>query len=212
MSYQVVEVSFGGRNFGSVAAAMNSVVNDLAHAVDDASKQIEPELLRFLKRIGQIMVERHGNPWSPGGGGKSLQSRSGEGLRSILRSIEVSGGPDGVIGQISAGKLSFHETGGTIRAKANGFLTIPLPAALDARGVPLRKRARDWDNTFVKRSRKGNLLIFRKLPGPNELTPLYILKPSVTIPARLGLGDAIDANIGYFEQKLFALLERELGL
>lgn len=212
MSYTVVEVQFGGQNFSSVAAAMNAAVNDIAQATDSASRRVEPELLRFLQKMGKIMEDRHGKPWSPGSVSRDLRTRSGAGLRSILQSIKVSGGPQGVEGQISAGKLSFHETGGTIRAKANGFLTIPLPAALDARGVPLRKRAREWDNTFVKRSRRGNLLIFRKLPGPNELTPLYVLKPSVTIPPRLGLGDAIDENIGYFEMKLFALLERELDL
>lgn len=212
MSLQVVEVQFGGKAFNSVAAAMNALVNDLADATESASRRIEPELLDFLNRIGKIMKQRHGNPWSPGGGKRNLQSRSGEGLRSLLQSIKVTGGRDIIEGRISAAKLSFHETGGTVRARAGGFLTIPLPAALDARGVPLRRRAREWDNTFVKRSRRGNLLIFRKLPGPNELTPLYVLKPSVTIPPRLGLGDAIDNNIGYFEQKLFALLERELGL
>ncbi len=115
-----------------------------------------------------------------------------------------------VEGQISTGNMTIHETGGTVRPRRSRYLTIPLPAAMDSRGVPLRRRARDWDNTFVARSRRGNLLIFRR--DGLGLTPLYLLKPSVRIKPRLGLEDAVVENgLSYFERRAFEEISRELA-
>ena len=84
------------------------------------------------------------------------------------------------------GYVGIHERGGTIRPRRARYLTIPLPAALDSRGVALRARARDWPDTFIATSRRGNLIIFQRR-GRKEVVPLYVLKKSVRIPPRLGL-------------------------
>ena len=67
-----------------------------------------------------------------------------------------------VEGSISAGRYGIHEVGGVIRAKSARYLTIPLPAALDRRGVARQPSARGWKNTFVAESKRGNLLIFQR--------------------------------------------------
>ncbi len=73
----------------------------------------------------------------------------------------------------------------------------------------MRQRARDWDNTFVQRSRRGNLLIFQR-NGPN-ITPLYLLKPSVRIQPRLGLEDSVIKNgLPWFERRAFEEISGEL--
>lgn len=71
-----------------------------------------------------------------------------------------------------------QEFGGIINAKPGGWLTVPLPAALDARRVA--RRARTYPNTFIQRSRRGNLLIFQR--RGKEIVPLFVLRKQVRLP------------------------------
>ena len=85
-----------------------------------------------------------------------------------------------------------QEYGGTVRPVRKKWLTIPLDAALTPAGV-LRAPAPDWSdpgkkNTFFKWSKRGNLILFKKT-GKNQITPLFVLKKQVKIPARLGFFD-----------------------
>ena len=75
-----------------------------------------------------------------------------------------------------------HEFGGTITASRTKYLTIPLAAAKTASGVA-RGPARSFQNTFVRMTRAG-LIIFQK-QGDSSV-PLFLLRKSVDIPARLG--------------------------
>ena len=50
----------------------------------------------------------------------------------------------------------------------------------------VRGRARDFPDTFVRRSGAGNLLIFQAM-GDGTVEPLFVLKSEVTIPARPAL-------------------------
>lgn len=202
----VVNVLIGDRLYADIAGAFAILGKEITYGFDQGIKAARPLLLTSLSKVAAEMQRKHGDGWNGqvASGKSTLQSRSGGGLRSIRDSIRIAAESDTLIaGKISGGSLSFHEEGGTIRASGAGYLTIPLPPALDTRGVPLRKRARDWDFTFVKRSKKGNLLIFRRIPGARELTPLYILKKSVFIRPRLGMEPAVNSEIGYFENKLF---------
>ena len=202
----VIEILLGSKTYTDITQAFADVTSQIDTAFDEGIKQASPLLLQSLRKVAAQMQAQHGSAWNGqvANSGPNLQSRSGGGLASIRDSIQVAAENGTLIaGSISGGALSFHEEGGTIRASGSGYLTIPLPAALDPRGVPIRERARDWDFTFVKRSRKGNLLIFRRIPGARELTPLYVLKTSVYIRPRLGMEPAVNAEMGYFENKLF---------
>lgn len=203
---QHVTVEINGRSFDNIERAFADLGDRLEQSIDKAAIPIGKAAMAMLQLVAAKMEQRHGNPWA--GTVKNptpfLQSRTGKGLRSIRDSIKVatSSGQEMLYASISAGDLSFHEKGGVVRAKRAQYLTIPLPAAMDSRGVPLRKRARDWDNTFVRRSRRGNLIVFRKLPSANEVTPLYVLKPSVYIPPRLGMQAVFEKDgLTYFEIK-----------
>ena len=213
MLFPVFEYQVGSKAFNDLLAAFKFVEQQLATAMEGSSVPLRDDLRKALQLVAKKLMAEHSRPWNAGaGGGDKLMVRSGEGLRSIAESIDVSGSTiDSLSGRISAAKLSVHETGATIRAKSSGYLTIPLPAAMDSRGIPLRKRARDWANTFVTRSKKGNLLIFQK-KGRREITPLYILKPEVTLRPRLGMeGVVVNDALPYFERKAFATIEREIN-
>ena len=80
-----------------------------------------------------------------------------------------------------------------IRPRRAQFLAIPLSAAKTAAGVP-RGRPRDFGNTFIQRSKKGNLLIFQKRLG--GIVPLFALKKEVRIPARVHLEEVASAFAG----------------
>lgn len=93
---------------------------------------------------------------------------------------------------------NIHETGGTITPKAGSFLTIPLKAAMTSAGVQ-RFTARDVINNRTKYItsfiRKG--IIFGVLPGKsNRITPLFILKTSVNIPARYYMSRTTEETSG----------------
>lgn len=168
------------------------VADRIDGAIDRAGPLIRKALRKYLEGVATELVARHGTPWPGGTGHNSLSARSGALIDSIQRSVSVSGDKvDRLVGQIGADLdyAAIHEAGGVIRARGGGYLTVPLPAALDSSGLPKRRSARDWDNTFVKRSRKGNLLIFQRRGG--RAVPLYVLKREVRIPARLGMRDEL---------------------
>lgn len=110
---------------------------------------------------------------------------------------------------------ALQEFGGTIRPKRAQYLTIPLAAALTPSGVlsgryKIRREGgrfvTDAGETFLFRSKGGNLLIGIKSRGvakgfigpgmpralatgrgsSRELKAFYVLRKSVTVPARFG--------------------------
>jgi hypothetical protein len=202
------DVTVGGKSVrGSAEKAGEQLVATIAADLNEVVAHLSDEMRKALDGLYAELEAKHGSQW-PAGGGSALMRRSGAGLRSIKDSIKVTSAPGEVTGVISTGSLTVHETGATITAKRQ-YLTIPLPAALDSRGVPLRAKARDWDSTFIAKTKKGNLIIFRKETG-GKITPLYLLKNSVTIPARLGMGKAFEDMAGRFVTKMVADLEKKL--
>jgi hypothetical protein len=72
----------------------------------------------------------------------------------------------------------------TIKPSSAHYLTIPLDAAKTAAGVACG-RARDFPNTFVQRSKRGQLFIFQRTA--TGIQPLFLLVPEVVVPARPAL-------------------------
>ena len=178
--------------------AAEEVGMDLHRRLEQGMVKASQSLLRTLNDIADEMYKLHSTPWAWGAKSENLFTRTGGGLKSIRDSIKMNPGANMIEGQISTGSLTVHETGATITPKTSKYLTIPLQAAMDSRGVALRSKARDWDNTFIARSKRGNLIIFRKNTG-GTITPLYVLKTSVVIPPRLRLGQTFDKMVSRFE-------------
>lgn len=124
-----------------------------------------------------------------------LRVRSGR-LRSSIGSIVTESG-DSIIGLIGSGVrqgervkyANIQETGGIIKPKNTKYLAVPLPAALTPAGV-LKKKPREWPDTFVMKSNNGNLLIVqRKGKRVTRLVSLFVLKKQVRIPPSYYMSD-----------------------
>ena len=210
-----IVVLIGDKEFSNNEQALSAVAKALEEAPDRAARQITKDLRAYLQLVANHIQQAHGKPWSPGLRDPiNLHVRSGAGLASIMKSIAVHSGGSlaGTYGKISTGTMAIHETGGVIAASGGGYLTIPLPAALDSRGVPLKHSARDWPNTFTQRSRKGNLIIFQRRLGTREIIPLYVLKHSVRIPARLRMEQTLLGDLPFFQERLVDALAAEFTI
>lgn len=196
----------GSKRFLSPAQGFNEIARELGRFWDGEVRVVAGVLKAHLKDVAMILRARHSSKW-PSGGGQTLSMRSGRGMTSILRSVDVKGTTwETLSGSIGGNRyLAIHETGGTIVAKKQ-FLTIPLPAALTSRGEEIRP-APQWEDTFVGRSQAGNLLIFQRRGA--GIVPLYVLKSSVYIPARLGMRSTIEKRMPYFAAKVADAVARD---
>lgn len=89
----------------------------------------------------------------------------------------------GIFGRRAVKYARIHEFGGKIRPVKAKMLTIPLPG--------IKGRAANYPDSFIIKSKKGNLLIVEKA-GKRGIRPLFALKKEVTIPARHWLSRSID--------------------
>jgi len=200
-----LSLEWRGKKYKNVEAGFEAFGADIERGVERASPVIRQELELYLKAVGLAMQKRHSEPWHPGVRAHELGlfKRSGALVKAIRDSVQVSGDKlDDIEGRIGASLIyaRIQEYGGTIAPVATKYLAIPLPSAMDNRGIPLKKSPREWDNTFVAKSKAGNLLIFQKRVG--KIIPLYVLKSKVTIPPRLGLGDTLRTGADAFTDRV----------
>jgi len=193
----------------------------VAKTVDQGTTRMGPALRKekknFLDTVAYALAQRHGGAWPGGTTTNSLSRRSGRAVKSIEASVRVSGNTiNDVRGEIGGvGYLKIQEFGGTIKAKnafkhlpGGPYLTIPLPAALNADGTPKRPQGlRGWDKWFVVKSKKGNWVVLRK--QGKSVVPLYVLKSQVYIPPRLNMGATLEAGLPLFVDKAVNAMLRE---
>ena len=205
-----LEFDFMNQRFLDAAEGLKRFAAATQKDFDQLPQVLSKELRAWLDTVAEALSQQHGSPWPGGTTPNSLSVRSGDLIKSIVDSVNVTGSTFGDIqGFIGAGKWgTVHEYGATIHAKNVHFLTIPLPAALDSRGLPLKKSAKEWNNTFVARSKKGNLLIFQKVG--TTIIPLYLLRESVTIPPRLGMERTLNSQLPYFVDKVVDAMVKSL--
>lgn len=137
-----------------------------------------------LERVTDKLAKRHSRaPGATGAG--ALAKITGGGIKRLQEADVVNAGGEvyGVIPLTQA--MAVHEFGEVIKAKGAGYLTVPLPAALNADGTPKKPSALLWKKARVIKSRRGNLLI--AVRNGRAWVPLYALKKEVKVPARLGL-------------------------
>lgn len=191
-------LDFRNKRFNDASKGLAAIAKELDASWDGAAKTLSKELQSFLDSVAEALAKRHGSPWPGGTGDKSLSRRSGNLVASILDNVRVTGTTydtiQGYIGAAFPGVV--HEYGATITPKTAKFLTIPLPPALNSNGTPKKRSAREWSNTFVARTRAGNLVIFQR--NGTQIVPLYVLKTMVKIKPRLGMGDTLSAGLPYF--------------
>jgi len=210
---EVVEVHLAGKVYNDVDAAFNALGERARNALGpQLTRQARSDMMWSLLRIFSAIRNKHGNPWNgraPTTGSPDLLQRSGRGLRDIVAGLTTRGSFTNEIEGIIPirGYMAVHEEN-TLVTKSPGWMTIPLPAALDSRGLPLRPRARDWPNTFVRRSKRGRLIIFQR--RGREIVPLYLLRNQVFIPKRLDTFGHMEDEVTHFEARLMDTLEDHL--
>lgn len=140
--------------------------------------------------------------------GNPLKVRSGR-LRSSISAFtaRTATGVEGTVGT-NVPYARIHEYGGEITPKKGQYLTIPLAAALTGAGV-LRKPARDWPDTFVMRSKAGNLLIMQKRKG-DDMIPLFVLKKRVNISEKRMFRSAVENNSDRIKNLFVRNLKKEI--
>lgn len=210
-----IELTFQFRNqrFNSAVTGLIAFGNSVEASFAGLAPILKSELKDYLDTVAEALARRHGNPWPSGTTSASLSRRSGALLNEIRSSVKVYGETlaniEGHIGTGTSVYGRIQEFGGVIRPKNAKYLTVPLPAALNSDGTPKKKGAREWDNTFVIKSKAGNLLIVQKGIG-GDIVPLYVLKSSVTIPARLNMGSTLRAGLGYFVDQAVEKMLQEI--
>lgn len=207
MSEIELQLKFGKGSFKDAQEGINDAINLIRATWEGEVRQVSQALKDYLTVVAAELAKQHGGSWPGGTTANSLSMRTGASVNSITRSVKVTGTTwENLSGQIGGrATLAIHESGGTIRARGK-MLTIPLPAALSSRGTS-PPFARQWKNTFVARTKKGNLLIFQKRGG--DIVPLYVLKTSVRIPARLGMQKKLTEKIPYFLSRAADLVVRD---
>jgi hypothetical protein len=207
MSDEPFLLAFGGRTFTDVGEALHAFAKAMEEGIQESAKPISEALVGYLNLVAHDVVSKNSSPWRPGISGDTLYRRTGKSMQSILRSVRVNGTSwpqfQGFIGGQKT--LLIHEFGGIIKAKGK-LLAIPLPAALDSRGVPKKRNPRDWKNTFVRKTKAGNLVVFQRQGA--RAVPLYVLKSSVRIKPRLGLLKTLEQHAPYFMGKTADILVR----
>lgn len=184
--YRGRDVDFPSKSIDRAAASLSP--KNIARLTQIA----EMEMRKYLTRVADALISRHSRPWSPGYRGPDLQRRSGKGLRSIRNFVVLKTGEQ-VTGHMRLNHyMTVQEHGAIIRPRNAKYLAIPLPAALNSNGTPRKTGPREWRNTFIAKSRAGNLIIFLKTG--RDIVPLYVLKKRVRLPARLGLRSEMRAQ------------------
>lgn len=190
-----VAVEFRGKRYKDAQVGLRALAMDLGKAEQNFYPVISRELKAFVENVAEALARRHGNPWPGGTTTNSLSKRSGELIKSLKENARVTGGDldslQATFGATFYGRI--QEFGGTITPKKAKYLTIPLPEALNSDGTPKKASAREWQNTFIITSKKGNLLIVRR--QGRGIVPLYVLKTSVYIPPRLNLRTTVETGL-----------------
>lgn len=205
-----LDFDWRSRRFYDAAQGLNVVAQHFGRKFDNVPQLVKGELREWLETVAEALTQRHSTPWPGGTGSKTLSKRSGFMIESIRDSVKVDGVTIPTIaGYISVpAKRKIHENGGVIRPKKAKYLTIPLPAALNSNGTPKKPSARDWKNTFVIKSKAGNLLIVQRQGA--RIIPLYVLKTQVYIPPRLGMMDTAKAGQTMLADRMADAILKEL--
>lgn len=211
---EVIETIYKGRQYKTLNSAIDASMLEIATRLDKLPIEFKKELFEFLQRVAGNTVKQF-IPFSKRNRGqqKDLQIRSGKTKAAILRSPEVKDAGGGELrGFIGGPKhLAINEFGGVEGPKfGDKYVYIPLDAALTNKGLPIAASPKNWKNTFIRKTKKGNLVMFQRRAGMRPV-PLYLLKRTVKIPARLRMARAIEAASPYFEKKLMAAVDRGLA-
>jgi len=206
MAEPATEIVFEYKNkrFKDAAVGLAYFSRDLSVNFErEAVKALKIELKWFLQGVIRALETRHAGNWPGGTTPNTLSRRSGGAMDSLYFEVNKARTIKNLQARIGGKSwLKVHEFGtvgkaGTlpdiVPVRAT-YLTVPLPAALDSRGVPLKASARDWENTFRWDNPNTGKKFIATKGADGKLVLLYILLTVVSIPARLGMRKTLEAG------------------
>lgn len=164
------------------------------------ANEVSRTVLDILQRTGQRFVaqmqrEHLSGPTGP----TSLSVRTGALRRSLTQTVTAQG--DGAaldvsVGSFTAAYARIHEYGGIIRPIRSKYLAIPIGKALTRAGVARFSPRNFPGELHFIRSRKGNKLLVQFIGKGKRrrMEPMFVLKESVTIPARMNFRRTFQQN------------------
>ena len=142
-----------------------------------------------------------------------LEQRSRKLATSLRHDLRET--PDGVVGTVTAGgtfqglkvpSARLQEYGGVVVPVNGKHLTIPVGPALNAIGLAKYDSARQAPGLQFVQSLKGQPLLVKLKKGPKGSAPSvevwYVLRTSVTLPARRYLRDAPASVLAELPERL----------
>jgi hypothetical protein len=193
-------VKHNGQPTASPSAALESAKRKLSMYEEKHIKAIAMGALQeFIDRVNLTMRSKHGRAWPGGTGANTLSRRSGRGL-AALGAAKLVRRTRSIAAVFTLPRYLAMQEFGVISTAKGRFLTIPLPAALNADGTPKKRSARQWRGTFLVKGKKGQWIVCTK--RGRRIIPLYVLKPTVRIAPRLGLRKVMRKELQFFARSL----------
>ena len=130
-----------------------------------------------------------------------LHERTGMKVEDSGPTTTLTVGTGGYVGKAEAVYARIQEEGGTVTPKGHAYLAIPLPG--------VKGNITDYPGGFFFTSKRGNLLysapvlnrkastsaIYSKAGETNVLRPLFLMRRSVTLPARHWFTRPVNARL-----------------
>jgi hypothetical protein len=168
-----------------------------AYVIGAAKKVVSSAAIKLQRHIREDLFQ----PYPGGTTNSTLSTRSGilkKSVKTIPPSVDGTDVKSGVTIGTKYSPVHFGPVGQVthITPKRGKFLAIPMQEAMNGQGVA-KGAPRDesiYGQTFVAKSKAGNLVIFGKLlyvkgkksgQAKGDLKPLFVLKSSVDVPARI---------------------------
>ena len=142
-------------------------------------------------------------------------------IKPFAKGARTYGRKEQSVGSIYAGIRSghplthIHEFGAKPKPDKGRYIAVPLADARTARGKQ-KANAGEWNNTYVRKSAKGHLIVWGPKNPKNTITktgkvrkpyPLFVLLKEAQIPARLKIGEMMMAE----REQWFRAVERAVG-
>lgn len=188
-----------------MAETLGELAERLAHLAQSGLRKVE---LRVIEGAIQDLEAR---------AKVNIETRLEQRSRKLATSLrhELKETPDGVVGTVTAGgtwqglKVPYarlQEYGGTVVPVNGKYLTIPVGPALNAIGQAKYESARQAPGLQFVQSLKGQPLLVKLKKGPKGSAPTvevwYVLRTSVTLPARRYLRDAQASVLAELPERL----------
>lgn len=196
-----MRVMYNGANLADAALLPQHLEKQLRDNMDVIPVAAKSAMEVWLEKIISDVKNKHSAPWKAGQVNPNLYRRSGRGIKSLRYSVRKDNRKLSAVGSIYLNEYMYMHTSNKsymdIKPVKSKYLAIPLPEALDSRGVPKKLSPLQWKHTHVMSRKKGGYIIYQNI-SKNKKKLLYVLLPAVKVRPRIKMQGTIGFNQQYF--------------